>query len=138
MSQRKQNVPAVDVSVTRKRTNCGASTILAVDIARKLRDLQAKWKEGLSVRKLTGELIDEHGLAFGKSTVQRWSGALGMKRFRRYLKPKLMRRHHIARLKHSLGEPVKGDDGEYLVSAVCICGFGVCVDCAFLTLACCL
>ena len=90
------------------------------------------------MRKLTGKLIDEHGLAFGKSTVKRWSETLGMKRFRRYLKPKLMRRHHIAWLKHSLGELVKGDDGGCLVSAVCICGFGVCVNCAFLTLACCL
>ena len=43
---------------------------------------------GLSVRKLTGKLIEEHSLAFGKTTVQRWSDALGMKRFRRYLKPK--------------------------------------------------
>ena len=40
------------------------------------------------------------------------SDALGMRRFRRYLKPKLMRRHHIARLKHSLDELVKDDDDE--------------------------
>jgi len=49
-----------------------------------------------------------------------------------------MRRHHIARLKHSLDELVKDDDGGYSVSNVRICGFDVCVDCAFLTLACCL
>ena len=102
MSLRKRNVPTVDVSVARKLINCGASTILTADIEHKLIDLQAKWKGRLSVRKLTGKLNDKHGLGFGKSTVQRWSNALGMKRFRRYLKPKLMRRNHTARLKHSL------------------------------------
>jgi len=42
LSQRKHNAPAVDVSVARKRTNCAASTILTVDIARKLMDQEAK------------------------------------------------------------------------------------------------
>ena len=45
----------------------------------------------------------------------------GMRRFRRYLKPKLMRRHHIARLKHPLDELVKDDDNEYLVSICRVC-----------------
>ena len=39
------------------------------------------------MRKLTGKLIEEHDLAFGKTKVQRWSDALGMKRFRRYSYP---------------------------------------------------
>ena len=46
---------------------------------------------------------------------------MGMKRFNPFLKPKPMRRHHVARLKHSLDELVKDDDDEYLVGICRVC-----------------
>jgi hypothetical protein len=92
-----------------------------VYIARKLMDLQAKWRGELSARRLVGKLIEEKNLAFGKST-GRWFGALGMKRFHPFLKPTPIRRHHVARLKHSMDEPLKDDGSGYmhLVSAGCV------------------
>ena len=63
-----------------------------------------------SRNRLCGKMKLE-GMEFVYLTIYTWCQALGIKKYRRYIKPKLMPRHYISRLEWVLGDLVKDESG---------------------------
>ena len=102
--QRNQGVAFHKVDLHRKRKGvCGRSTVLTEGICEDIITTNDKFWGRLSTRKLTGKLM-EMGHNFSYKTIWRWCQALECRRLKRYIKPKLRRRHKINRIKHVLDD----------------------------------
>ena len=86
MKQMKAGVPMPEISLSRKRK--GGYTSLTPLIARKMMEIQATHHGKLSSRRLCGKMKLEN-LDFSERSVFNWCNALGIKKYKRYIKPKL-------------------------------------------------
>ena len=89
----------------------GSPTKLTSETVLAIIELQAKYKGGLSRRRMAGKLAEEKGIKVSEATMRNWLKAMNIRRLKRYLKPKLTRLHKIKRLTHVLDEFAPGPDG---------------------------
>ena len=105
--QVKRGVAVHLINLSRKAGR-GSNTKLTVDIVKAIMKLQSDHHGQLSERRLVAKLNEApYNFKVSNSTMHRWVLLMGQKRIKRYIKPKLKRRHLIARLTHTLDELVK-------------------------------
>ena len=73
-------------------------------------EIQATHYGKLSFRRFCGKMKLEN-MDFSERSVFRWCNALGIKKYKRYIKPKLKPHHYISRLEWVLDDLVKNEDG---------------------------
>ena len=95
MKQKKAGVAVTKISLSRKRK--GGFTKITPVIARKMMEIQATHYGKLSSRRFCGKMKLEN-MDFSERSVFRWCNALGIKKYKRYIKPKLKPHHYISRL----------------------------------------
>ena len=84
---------------------------LTVELAQMIIALQRKHNGRAAERELCA-LMGEKGHIIAPSTMHKWCKVLGMRRFKRPLRPKLTEAHRIARMEYVLDELVRGPDEE--------------------------
>ena len=72
--------------------------------------IQAENFGKLSHRRLCGKMELED-MKFSSRAAFNWAIALGIKKYKRYIRPKLMPHHYISRLEWVLDDPVKDESG---------------------------
>jgi len=108
--QKRAGAPVTQISVARKHKSCGVATKLTPAIAKRMMTIQAGHYGRLSYRRLCGKVKLED-LDFNYKRVYNWCRALGVKKYKRYIRPKLMPRHYISRLEWVLDDLVKDENG---------------------------
>ena len=102
--QKAEGRPVSMIDWSRKRKHCGRGAIKFTPAgAKKLIDINNRNWGALSFKRLAGKLADE-GINVSHVTVRRWCTELGMRRRRRYIKPKLTLLYKINRLSFVLSQ----------------------------------
>ena len=102
--QKAEGRPVSMIDWSRKRKHCGRGAIkFTPAVAKKLIDINNRNWGALSFKRLAGKLADE-GINVSHVTVRTWCRELGMRRRRRYIKPKLTLLHKINRLSFVLSQ----------------------------------
>ena len=102
--QKAEGRPVSMIDWSRKRKHCGRGAIkFTPAVAKKLIDINNRNWGALSFKCLAGKLADE-GINVSHVTVRTWCREVGMRRRRRYIKPKLTLLHKINRLSFVLSQ----------------------------------
>ena len=102
--QKAKGRPVTTIDWSLKRKHCGRGAIkFTPAVAKKLIDINNRNWGALSFKRLAGKLADE-GINMLHVTVRTWCRELGMRRRRRYIKPKLTLLQKINRLSFVLSQ----------------------------------